>query len=197
MPLEIELKYLDVDLEAVSETLRELGATFEGKRFESNTVFDDDARSLKQRGILVRLRDDGRNILTLKKPPQTPVPQGVKVWDERETELDDPDAIRAVLDVLGCREAFQYEKVREEWVYGGCHVCLDHMPFGDFVELEGAVEDIEACAAALGIAENKTSTDNYHQLNKAYRRANNLPENDSFVFSASDRKRLIRENHRD
>ena len=46
---------------------------------------------------------------------------------------------------------FAYEKVREEWEFAGCHVCLDRLCFGDFVELEGEPESIRAAAAALGL----------------------------------------------
>ena len=72
MPMETELKYLDADLDAVRDRLHAWGADFQARRFETNTVFDDAAKSLKARGILVRLRSDGREILTLKRPPQGP-----------------------------------------------------------------------------------------------------------------------------
>lgn len=194
MPLEIELKYLGVDLDAVSAKLHALGGDFKGKRFESNAVFDDATRSLKERGILVRLRSDGRKLLTVKMPPTGPVPEGVKVWDERETSVEDLGTIEALLDVLGYFKAFCYEKVREEWAFEGCHVCLDHMPFGDFIELEGEPEAIRQCAKSLDLASLETSTENYHALNKAYRLENSLPPNDNFVFDPDERERLISEN---
>lgn len=182
MPLETELKYLGVDLPALRARLQALGADFQARRFERNLVFDDAARSLRQRGILVRLREDGRNFLTLKRPPAGPVPEGVKAWDERETELTDPGAVQAVLETLGLAVAFVYEKEREEWAFGGCHICLDHLPFGDFVEIEGEPEALFAAARDLGLDGHETSTKNYHQLNREHRAAHGLPGDDNFTF---------------
>lgn len=185
MPLETELKYLGADLAALRARLQSLGAECQGRRFERNLVFDDAARSLKERGILVRLREDGRSILTLKRPPEGPVPDGFKSWDEHETVLDNAAAVRETLRTLGYEVAFAYEKYREEWAFSGCHICLDELPFGDFVEIEGAPEAIGAAARALGLDGLETSTDNYHRLNREHRVANGLPEDDNFTFDSS------------
>lgn len=193
MPMETELKYLDADLDAVRDRLHALGADFQARRFESNTVFDDGVRSLKERGVLVRLRDDGRNILTLKRPPQGPVPEGVKAWDEQETEVAVPAAVRELLATLGYGPAFAYEKVREEWGFMGCHICLDHLSFCDVVEIEGEPSAIPKAAEALGLDVLVSSTANYHQLNREYRERNGLPPQEGFTFGEDEAKRLREE----
>ena len=190
MPLEIELKYPDADLDAVRDRLHALGADFQARRFETNTVFDDAAKSLKARGILVRLRSDGREILTLKRPPEGPVPEGVKVWDEEETTLDNPAAVAATLATLGYGPAFVYEKLREEWTFGGCHICLDHLPFADVVEVEGEPGAIEAAARGLGLDSASASTADYHQLNREYRERSGLPPEEGFAFAPDEARRL-------
>lgn len=191
MPLETELKYLGANLDDVRARLQSLGADFQTKRFESNTVFDDADRTLKARGILVRLRDDGRKLLTLKRPPEEPVPQGVKAWDEDETELDNPGAVEVLLETLGLSPAFRYEKVREEWKFKGCHICLDVLPFGEFVEIEGPPEAIAEAANSLGLGAGEASQANYHQLNREYRAARGLEPEDSFVFEAGEKRELL------
>ncbi|BBD07503.1 class IV adenylate cyclase [Desulfovibrio ferrophilus] len=191
MPMETELKYLGVNLDDVRHRLQALGADFQGKRFESNIVFDDEQRSLKGRGILVRLRDDGRRILTLKRPPAGPVPEGVKAWDEHETRIDDPGVIETLLGTLGYAPAFSYEKVREEWILEGCHICLDQMPFGDFLEIEGDPLAIPVAASALGVKSCEASTKNYHQLNREHREAVGLEPRESFVFDSDKKKALL------
>jgi len=191
MPMETELKYIGANLDDVRHRLQTLDADFQGKRFESNTVFDDDARSLKVRGVLVRLRDDGRRILTVKRPPEGPVPQGVKAWDEHETRVDNPEAVAVLLQTLGLAPAFAYEKLREEWGFMGCHICLDQLPFGFFVEIEGPPEAIPEAARALGLDLCEPSTANYHELNRQYRRDAGLPPQDSFTFEPGQRRAFI------
>lgn len=190
MPMETELKYGNADLDAVRDTLHALDADFQARRFETNVVFDDEARSLKGRGVLVRLRSDGRNILTLKRPPEGPAPEGVKAWDEEETRVDDPGAVAALLSTLGYAPAFSYEKLREEWLFMGCHVCLDHLPFGDFVEIEGDPAAIGPAASALGLDPESATTADYHRLNAEYRRAAGLPPMDGFRFGDEERRLL-------
>lgn len=190
MPMETELKYLGANLDDVRIRLQALGADFQGKRFEFNIVFDDARRSLKERGVLVRLRDDGRRILTLKRPPVGPVPRGVKAWDEHETVVADPAVIETLLETLGFGPAFAYEKVREEWLFRECHVCLDLLPFGEFVEIEGDPEAIHVAATALGLDACEASVKNYHQLHREFRESQGLAPLESFVFDP-DRKKAV------
>lgn len=183
MALEIERKYLDVDHAALRQRLAALGAAHLGRWFESNEVYDDPARSLKGKGTLLRLREkQGRHVLTLKRVPDAAFPDGVKVYEEHETEAADGQALRAILAGLGYAPAFAYEKVREKWKLHGCALCLDALPYGDFLEIEGPLEAIEACAADLALAPAKASTATYHELNRQYRERAGLPPLESFVF---------------
>lgn len=193
MALEIERKYLDADHEALRARLLALGAQHLGRWFEANAVYDDPARSLKAAGTLLRLREkQGRFVLTLKRRPDTTGPAGVKVYEEHETEVADGEALRALLAGLGYVPAFAYEKVREKWLLAGCEVCLDALPFGDFVEIEGDEAGIEACARALDLPPDKASTATYHELNRLSRQAAGLPPEESFAFPPQ-RARSLRE----
>ncbi len=183
MALEIERKYLDADHDALRRRLQALGAAFLGRWFESNEVYDDPARSLKGAGTLLRLREkQGRHVLTLKRRPEAPSPAGVKVYEEHETEVADGAALRAILSGLGYAPAFAYEKVREKWKLNGCALCLDALPFGSFLEIEGPLEGIEACGQALALAPESASTATYHELNRLYRERAGLPPEESFTF---------------
>ena len=74
MALECELKYLDVNLEELSQRLKNAGGQCLGRYFETNLVFDYPDRSLKESGILLRLREkQGKAVLTVKKPPKEEV----------------------------------------------------------------------------------------------------------------------------
>lgn len=194
MALEKELKYRDADHEAVRANLQSEGARPVGRWFESNMVFDTPGRELKAVGKLLRLRLKGdRAVLTVKVPPGEAESDAVKVFEEHETPVGDFDAMRDCLEALGYRVAFAYEKVREKWLLGDCAICLDTLPFGFFVEVEGEEDQIVACAARLGLEVCKSCTLTYHALNLEMIAEKGLPEQESFVFDSKERARLIEE----
>lgn len=192
MALEYELKFLDGDLEALADRLRGAGAGGSGRYFEANTVFDRPDRSLKAEGVLLRLREKrGEAVLTVKRPPETPMPSALKVFEEIETPVGDAEAMAAILEAVGFVRAFRYEKVREKWRFMDCEVCLDRLPFGDFVEIEGAEPDVMACAQALELDPNLTTKSTYHGLNLRYRLEKGLEPDENFVFAPSLRASLL------
>lgn len=193
MGLESELKFLDADLAETGRRLRAAGGEGSGRYFESNTVFDYPDRSLKERGVLLRLRQKrGRAVLTVKRPPEHPGPTALKVFEEIETVVDDAGAMRESLLAVGFTEAFGYEKVREKYRFMDCVVCLDELPFGDFVEIEGTDATVAACARVLGLDGLETATDTYHALNLACRRSAGLDPDENFRFDRDRRGELLR-----
>jgi adenylate cyclase class 2 len=148
---EIEVKLPCADLEAVRRVLAQKGARpVSDLHEEVNDLFDDTERRLSARGAALRLRRaGGRNILTYKGPAR--FVSGVKVREERETEVLDGEAARAILAGLGFSPTFRYEKRREEWLYEGCAVALDETPIGRFVEVEGEPTAIRRAVAALSL----------------------------------------------
>jgi adenylate cyclase class 2 len=194
MVLESELKFLDANLKETSLRLREGGGESIGRYFETNTVFDYPDRSLKKQGILLRLRErQGQAVLTVKRPPREMKPTQLKVFEEIETMVSDFGAMRDSLLAVGLTEAFGYEKVREKWRYRDCVVCLDTLPFGDFIEIEGTDVTVYACADALGIGGCETTKQTYHGLNIEHRHARGLAPDENFRFDASVRDDLLRE----
>lgn len=183
MPHETELKFPGADLVGVRRRLQSHGATFLGRHFERNLVFDTPDRDLRKAQTLLRLRQTDQALLTLKRPP-TQTSEGFKVFDEIETRVEDFAAMRGILEGLGHVVAFAYEKLREEWRLEGCVVCLDRLPFCDCVELEGEAWEIESCAPLLGLELEQGSAATYHELNREYRVAAGLSEDENFVFAA-------------
>ncbi|MDR3042972.1 MAG: class IV adenylate cyclase [Desulfovibrio sp.] len=202
MALEIEIKFPEADLAALRTALQALGATGGAPYLECNRVYDTPGRHLRAANTLLRLRTKtGPNlraaVLTMKRPPHAgdagdagdagaaPFPDDVKVWDEVQTGVADRDAMHRVLTGLGYDVAFGYDKVREVWHLDGVHVCLDIMPFGPVVELEGDREAILAMADRLGLDRARASTATYHDLNRQWRAANGLPPSEDFTFDAA------------
>lgn len=191
MALEIEIKYLEVDHDALRRRLSELGGLCLGGGFECNVVYDDPARSLKASGTLLRLREANcRYTLTLKRAAAV-ASSAAKVYEESETEILNAPALREILAGLGYAPALRYEKIRESWSLFGCEICLDTLPFGHFAEIEGPEADIAACALALGLLQTSASKATYHELNRQHRETNALPADDSFVFNDADKAKLL------
>lgn len=194
MALEMELKYLNADFDDMRERMKEAGGRSSGPYYESNLVFDDAKRSLKKQGTLLRLREkQGKSVLTVKKKPENPNSSRLKVFEEIESGVDDFDALKDALEAIGFTVAFGYEKVREKWAFMDCTVCLDHLPFGDFVEIEGTEETVSACAVALAIDGNSTTKKTYYALNLESQERNSQTVDESFLFSGEERERLFRE----
>ena len=193
MALECELKYLGVDLDDLSCRLGDAGGESLGRYFESNLVFDYPDRSLKDAGILLRLRErQGQAVLTVKHPPKVDVPSSLKVFEEIETSVGDFATMRTALETVGFFVAFAYEKVREKWKYKECTICLDRLPFGDYVEIEGTETSVPVCAVALELCKMETSKATYHTLNIEYRRAASLEPDESFVFDDEVRAAILK-----
>lgn len=175
----MELKYVGADLGEVRRRLLEAGARLEGARsLETNAVFDDDQASLRRTERLLRLRNGEE--LTVKIPVDDE-----KFKARREITLHTADGpIEEVLEGLGFRPTWRYEKWRESWDLDGMFVTLDEMPFvGPVVEIEGDRERIDQTADRLGLGDVRTSTGNYRSLYDEYVRETGMEPGD-MTFAA-------------
>ncbi len=202
MPHETEIKYTGVDFAALRLALQQAQASFLQRHWERNIVFDTPQRDMKQKGMLLRVRSKqwakacGRSpeyVLTLKLPPTCPVPEDVKVWEERETRVHSFESTCSLVEGLGYEAAFRYDKVREEWQCDGVLVCLDTLVFGEVVEMEGEREAIFRLAGRLSLDSRQSTTETYHELNRRFRGALALLHDDNFYFTDEVAVRLLLE----
>jgi adenylate cyclase class 2 len=151
-PRETEVKLRVASAETARERLRRVGAQLARERhFEDNVLFDDRAGSLRESGTVLRLRRTPRGgVLTFKGPRE--IEEGVKSREERETAVEAPDQVGAILRNLGYRPTFRYQKYRESWTHHGQEIEVDETPIGVFLEIEGDLEGIRAVAAELGFS---------------------------------------------
>ena len=148
---EIEVKIPCEDLDAMREKLRGLrSAPRTPVHFESNDLYDDPEGRLRVSGRVLRLRRAAETALLTYKGAAS-FTGGVKVREERETRVSDPEEMEAILVALGWKRRFRYEKRREEWTLEGCAVALDETPIGNFVEVEGDPRSIRRAVIALGL----------------------------------------------
>ncbi|MEQ1922782.1 MAG: class IV adenylate cyclase [Pyrinomonadaceae bacterium] len=167
MAIEIEKKYL-IDKKRLVELtakLGELGAEFTYETFEEN--FLHRGGLLDGKAAVLRLRKtDARTILTYKE--KVPTENDFKHQIEFETDVSDVNATESIIEKLGYKLSVIYEKHRKAWHFGNVEVVLDELPFGYYMEIEGAIEDILAVEKQLGADKLVTESRGYPRLTLKY-----------------------------
>ena len=175
--LEIEVKFFLDAPDAMRDQLVSLGAEGRPRVFETNRRYEVDGEGLRNRGQLLRLRHDTTWRLTFKSRPPRQDPQ-FKIYRELEITLSDGEIMDAILSSLGFQAVQIYEKWRETYVWGNVELCIDILPFGTFLEIEGPKADIQSAAAALGFRWDKRILKNYLAIFEILRHKENLDFND-------------------
>lgn len=163
MTIEIEKKYrlTGERRELIVKYLREMKAEFIGEDFEENSIFQSDF--LMERGGVVRIRKTlEKTVLTYKKRVQNEF--AVKQQLEYETEVGDAEMIEKIVENLGCVKTLVYEKRRETWHFRSVEIVLDELPFGSFMEIEGAVTAIAEAEMLLGLEDVEVEHETYPGL---------------------------------
>ncbi len=154
---ETEIKLEVLNPRALKRRIGELGfRPIKARHFESNYLFDFPDLRLRKARCLLRLRfADGQGILTFKGTPLRS--RGYKVRREIEAGVENGDHVREILQNLGLREVFRYEKYRTIYAQrarskkaGTPHLVYDETPIGTYVELEGSKRWIDRVARRLG-----------------------------------------------
>lgn len=149
-PLEIEVKFYLPDPEVMRNQILALGAESKGRFFEINFRYEDNEKNLMKKKSLLRLRKDTKTTLTFKSQP-TEKEEDFKILHELEVEVSDFQTMNSILESLGFRKEQIYEKWRETLVLGEIIFCIDTMPFGNFLEIEGTGFGIKNSAALLNL----------------------------------------------
>jgi len=193
MAREIEIKLRIRDLRGFRRALARLGvrssAGGSGRVREQNVLFDTAAHSLGKRGQLLRIRTESRAgagkgkkrgkqaLLTFKGPAGGRAKGGGsssskhQVREEVELVVSDGQALGSILEGLGMRPWFHYEKFRTQYRLPKAQrwakdlvIDVDETPIGTYVELEGPAGAIDRAAAALGFTKENYIVANYFVL---------------------------------
>lgn len=164
MDSELEVKFYLVDLPALENRLRELGANQSSLRtYELNLRFDTRDGSLSRARQVLRLRQDANARITFKGASQDRA--DVTARQEIEFEVSDFAAARRMLEALGYQVVVSYEKYRTTYELEGVEVTLDELPYGNFCEVEGPdAESILGVANHLKLEWDKRIMDSYLAL---------------------------------
>jgi len=85
--------------------------------------------------------------------------------EETELEVSDAGQLESIFGALGMSDSFCYEKERANFVLNGCVVCIDKLPNGEnYLEIEGAEEDIEKNLDYFGLLDRKIEERSYQEI---------------------------------
>lgn len=184
MAQEIEVKFPLRDRAELIRTLQDIGASrLYPETFEDNIVLDRRGE-LRTKGALLRVRKFGKYSLITYKGPMS-IDGGIKSREEVQTGVESFELAIQLLDSLGFKPVFRYQKFREVWRVREVEIVLDRTPIGEYFEIEGPMETIRAVANELGMNMDQALRSTYADLYRQARRTrSDLPEN--MVFSPED-----------
>jgi adenylate cyclase class 2 len=219
---EVEIKLAVRDAAGLRRRLVRLRAREVSPRvLEQNTLYDTPDGGLARHGQLIRLRTEvpapkanrfsragrGRSarsspmraVLTYKGPTQRvdesaqSLGRRFKIRREYEVVVENGEQMRLILEALGLRPLFRYEKYRTAYRLprvAGVNIDLDETPIGTFLELEGAPAGIDRAAAVLGYTVSEYILQSYGGLYiRDCRKRGLKPKDMLFSRKKSDRNR--------
>ena len=148
MKTEIEVKFINIDIEEVRTKLREVGAVCEQPmRLMKRALIETEEMAKDE--AFVRLRDEGNKVtLTYKKFEENSL-TGAK---EHEIIVSDFDTTLAILKTCGLKVQTFQESKRETWRVAEVEVVIDEWPWmRPYIEVEGHSEQaVKDTADLLG-----------------------------------------------
>ena len=174
--LETEVKFYLHNITQMEKRLQSMGASlFQGRTHELNLRFDTPQNEFMREGRVLRLRQDQTIHLTYKDNSQ--LIDGVLSRREIELSVTDFDKARQFIEALGFEVVFVYEKFRTTYTLirgrlesgerskaHGIYIMLDELPYGNFIEIEGDLDELKPLTEFLGLAWHSAIPTSYHSL---------------------------------
>jgi adenylate cyclase class 2 len=186
MNLEIEVKLAcgDVDRFRKSGLPLQLEAP---RHFEDNWLLDLPDQRLFNHGAALRVRSvDGKGSVTYKGIVKQSHESRLKVREEIETAVEEPERLIELFERLGYQRSFRYQKYRTGYTLSiegrELKVVLDETPMGNFIEIEGDEGSVLKALDGAGFSTAEIIRDSYPELQAARCKARGLPLED-LVFS--------------
>jgi adenylate cyclase, class 2 len=148
---EFEVKFLDIDVEAITAKLISLGAVKEFDGEIKPSIFDKKGKSLRAKGQLLRLRKKGDLVeLAFKQKLDR---SDVKLYDETEVYVSDFEKASKILRALGFIEDARMAKHRISYSLGKAKFEFDTFPsIPTFLEIEaGSLQDLNDAVIQIGL----------------------------------------------
>ncbi len=133
------------------------------RHFEDNFLMDFPEKKITSGRRILRIRlTEERALLTYKGPPKEDAI--FKVREEIETGLEDGRNAVKILQNLGLKVWFRYQKYRREYAVDNVVIAIDETPIGNYAELEGETDGIYRLARALKIEKSEFMRYSYYDL---------------------------------
>ena len=152
-------------IDTVKDRLQNAGAQFVGQEHEINIIYG--GGTLDEKGAILRVRKTSERVLLTYKR-RTEGYGDVKHQIEHECEVSDADTIAAILGELDLSPRLVYEKNRETWHFRDVEIVIDELPFGWFVEIEGALTAIKEVEMLLDLDKLETVHETYPQMTATF-----------------------------
>lgn len=157
MPIEHEIKILDIDIDSVRRLLWDLWATFINTKNFRRYVYDMNPPTPTK---WIRLRTDGKKTtLTVKHIIDSQAIDGTK---EREVVVDDFDITNSLLNQLWYTAKSYQENNRESYSLDGCDIEIDSRPhIPPYLEIEWpSIQAVESLVSKLWLSDHIHTSEN-------------------------------------
>jgi adenylate cyclase class 2 len=148
--IEIEVRFLEIDVKDIKEKLIEVGAVDLGEDFLREYIFYDKTLSWQAKRKLVRLRQTKNGVYITYKHKRSVHSIDVK---EVEIQIDSWDKGKKLLEEIGLVAYREQEKRRHSYTLGEVIIDIDTWPtIPPYIELEGPSKKVlQETAEALGL----------------------------------------------
>jgi adenylate cyclase class 2 len=152
MKAEIEVKFLDIDIDDIRARLGEVGAVLEQPMRLMRRVLIEEEHHKANRSF-IRIRDEGdKTTLTFKRRALPDEATTINSTSELETTVGDFDTTVEIFAEAGWEYITFQESKRETWKLGSVEIVIDEWPWlKPMIEIEASSEqDVQATAEKLG-----------------------------------------------
>jgi predicted adenylyl cyclase CyaB len=187
--LEIEVKLACDSLDPVLSAGLKLSIE-KPRYFEDNWLLDfADGRLFKQ-GAALRVRlANGKGLVTYKGIVEDSATSPLKVREEIESAVEDPEQMVTLFERLGFHRSFRYQKYRTDYTVTiddkPIVVTFDETPMGNFLEIEGDEQGVLAVLNAAGFPIEEIIRESYPELQAKRCQERGVPIED-LIFEKSE-----------
>ncbi len=157
MPIEHEIKILDISIDTIREKLKDIWATFIDTKNFRRYVYDMNPPIYEKR---IRLRTDGKKTtLTVKHIID---PQAIDGTKEREIIVDNFDTTNDLLNKMWYIAKSYQENNRESYTLDGCDIEIDSRPhIPPYMEIEWpSLQAVESIINKLWLSDHIHTSEN-------------------------------------
>ncbi len=164
---EVEVRFLEIDVDQLKRRLNELGADDKGEELLKETIYSDEAGEWPAKQTRIRIRTSSQGVKLAYKEHHADSATGTT---EIEFEIGDAEKCAAFLEKMHVILWRTQEKKRHTFQLRGVTIDIDTWPrVPTYVELEGSSEeDLRDVAKKLGLDWEKVIMENAQRVIEKY-----------------------------